>query len=77
MNFQLLDTVVLTRDIPEHGLCLGDLGAVVEIYPNSGIEVEFVRASGRSQAVLTLSTQDVRPVRDTDQIAVRAAKQTT
>ena len=32
MKHQLLDTVVLDRDLPEHGLCRGDLGAVVEVY---------------------------------------------
>jgi len=31
MKFVQLDTVVLSRDMPEHGLCAGDLGAVVEV----------------------------------------------
>ena len=74
MKHQLLDTVVLNRDMPEHGLCRGDLGAVVEIYEPDGVEVEFVRASGITQAVLTLSTDDVRPIRDSDQIAVRSVE---
>ncbi len=75
MTHQLLDIVVLNRDIPERGLCRGDLGAVVEIYEPDGLEVEFVRASGRTQAVVTLSTKDVRPVSDSDQIAVRSVEQ--
>ena len=75
MKQQLLDTVVLNRDLPEYGLCRGDLGAVVEVYEPDGVEVEFVRASGRTQAVVTLSTNDVRPVRDSDQIAVRSVGQ--
>jgi len=75
MKQQLLDTVVLNRDLPEHGLCRGDLGAVVEVYEPDGVEVEFVRASGRTQAVVTLSTNDVRPVCDSDQIAVRSVGQ--
>ena len=29
MTFQLPDTIVLDRDLPDHGLCRGDLGAVV------------------------------------------------
>jgi hypothetical protein len=29
--FNLLDTVVLDRDLPEHGLRRGDLGAVVDL----------------------------------------------
>jgi hypothetical protein len=75
MKHRLLDTVVLDRDLPEHGLCRGDLGAVVEVYEPDGVEVEFVRASGNTQAVVTLSEDDVRPVRDSDQIAVRSAEE--
>jgi hypothetical protein len=74
MKHHLLDTVVLDRDLPEHGLCRGDLGAVVEVYEPDGVEVEFVRASGNTQAVVTLSEDDVRPVRDSDQIAVRSVE---
>ena len=40
MNYRKLDTVVLARDLPDHGLCAGDLGAVVEIYLPDGLEVE-------------------------------------
>ena len=32
MRFKELDTVVLERDVPEHGLRRGDLGAVVQVY---------------------------------------------
>lgn len=72
MRYQLLDTVVLNRDLPEHRLRPGDLGAVVELYPPDGLEVEFVTGSGRTQAVLTLTVNDVRPVEDRDLIAVRS-----
>ncbi len=71
MRYQLLDTVVLNRDVAEHGLRRGDLGAVVELYPPAGLEVEFVTGSGRTQAVLTL-TVNVRPVEDRDLIAARS-----
>ena len=70
MTFSVLDTVVLDTDLPEHDLRRGDLGAVVEVY-DGGLEVEFVSASGRTQAVVTLNAGDVRPVLDTDLIAVR------
>ena len=56
---------------PEHGLRKGDLGAVVEVYEPDGLEVEFVMASGRSAAVLTLTAQDVRPVAADDLVSVR------
>jgi len=71
VTFDLLDTVVLNRDLPEHGLKKGDLGAIVEVYPPDGLEVEFVTASGRTQAMTTLKVSDVRPVEDQDLIAVR------
>jgi hypothetical protein len=71
MTFKLLDTVVLDRDLPEHDLRRGDLGAVVEVYEPNGLEVEFVLASGATQAVVSLTVDDVRPVRDGDLIAVR------
>ena len=71
MRFRALETVVLERDFPEHGLRPGDLGAVVETYEPDGIEVEFVTASGRTQALVTLKATEVREVRDEDLIAVR------
>jgi hypothetical protein len=72
---KLLDCVVLVRDLPRLGLHKGDLGAVVEIYGPGAIEVEFVRASGRTQALVEVSSADVRPVRDNDILAVRHLRQ--
>ena len=72
MDHARLDTVVLVRDIPEHDLCAGDLGAVVEVYPPDGLEVEFVTASGRTKALVTLNSGDVRPIADSDLVAVRS-----
>ena len=71
MRFRLLDTVVLDRDLPEHGLKRGDLGAVVEVYSPDGLEVEFVTAAGRTEALVTIREADVRAVADRDLIAVR------
>ena len=72
MSYSSLDTVVLTRDLPEHDLRAGDLGAVVEVYASDGLEVEFVTASGRTKALVTLNSRDVRPIADSDLIAVRS-----
>ncbi len=69
--FKLPDTVVLDRDLPEHGLQRGDLGAVVNVHSPDGLEVEFVLASGRTQALVELRQGDVRAVADGDLIAVR------
>jgi hypothetical protein len=71
-GFKELDTVVLVRDLPEAGLRTGDMGAIVQTYGHSAVEVEFVTASGRTQALLTLSVKDVRAVRDNDLLAVRS-----
>ena len=72
MKYKLLDTVVLARDLPQHGLRAGDLGAVVEVYEPEGLDVEFVTASGKTQALVTLNVNDVRPVQENDLVAVRS-----
>jgi hypothetical protein len=74
--FKLLDTVVLKRDAPELGLRHGDLGAIVELHSSDAFEVEFVTASGRTQALVTLRADDVRHVGDHDLVAVRPLEQT-
>jgi len=73
MMLRELDPVVLTRDFPEYGLRKGDLGAVVHVYSSTRIEVEFVRLSGATQALVALSPDDVRSVDDKDLPAVRGA----
>lgn len=71
MTYTLLETVVLARGIPEHGMRAGDLGAVVQIYEPDGFEVEFVTAGGKTQALPTLLASDIRHVEATDMVAVR------
>jgi len=69
---QELDTVVLTRDVDEHGLKRGDVGAVVHCYGDgAAFEVEFVTAEGRTVAVLTLNERDIRPLGERDILHVR------
>jgi hypothetical protein len=77
MKFKSLDAVVLVRDLPEAGLRKGDLGAVVYTCAPNGLDVEFVAASGRTEALVTLREDDVRPVADTDRIAVRSLRRRT
>lgn len=71
MTLRPLDVVVLTHDLPAAGLRTGDLGTVVEVYAPDAIGVEFVAASGRTQAVVTLSPADIREVGDNDLVTVR------
>ena len=76
MKYKELDLVVLDKEIPESGLRRGDLGTVVHVYEPDGLEVEFVTASGRTEALVTLDTGDARPVVDTDLITVRPVRHT-
>ena len=75
MRYEATDTVVLDRDLAEFGLRRGDLGAVVHVYEPDGLEVEFVTASGQTEALITVKTSDVRPVADGDMVTVRRFRQ--
>ena len=70
-----LDLVVLTHDIEEHGLKSGDVGTVIHCYEDKmGFEVEFVTAEGKTVAVLTLTTVDIRPLDHSEILHVRDVK---
>lgn len=57
-----LDDIILTRDMPEHGLSAGDIGTVVLVHRNeAGYEVEFTALDGETIAVLTLLPEQARP----------------
>jgi len=71
MPLRELDTVVLEQDLPSHGLCRGDIGAIVHVLGSDTVEVEFVRASGRTQALVEVSVAAVRLLNDGDLPAVR------
>ena len=73
MTLQPLDVVVLNTDLIEHGLKCGDVGAVVNVQSKDAVDVEFVTASGRTKAVITLRPHDLRSVEDNDLLAVRPA----
>lgn len=71
-KFKELETVILTHDIKKHGLCKGDMGAVVNVYNNGkAAEVEFVTAAGRTVALVTLKASDVRDTKQNDILHVR------
>jgi hypothetical protein len=57
------DLVVLTEDLPEHGLALGDVGTVVLVHGDGdGYEVEFATLLGDTVAVVTLLPGQIRPL---------------
>jgi hypothetical protein len=73
MAFRELDTVALSRDLPEHNLRREDLGTVVHVLAPDLYEIEFVRASGVTEALLSLGSNDLRAVGDADLLSVRPA----
>ena len=59
---QELEDVILTCDVPEHGLRRGDIGTVVLVHQgDKGYEVEFTTLDGESIAIVTLLASQVRP----------------
>lgn len=56
------DKVVLTSDLPPHGLKAGDMGVAVFVFSEGGYIVEFMMIEGKTIAVLTLEAEQVRPV---------------
>lgn len=71
-KFKELETVVLKSNIKKHGLCKGDMGAVVSVYDGSkAAEVEFVTATGKTVALITLTSSDVRDIKQNDILHVR------
>ena len=80
MTFSMLDTVMLEEDLPKHGLRAGDIGAVVEVYGEEGIEVEFVTGAAETQALVSLKVSQVRAMGRRDPVAPQrraAAERTT
>ena len=56
-----LYTVVFRHDFDEYGLKEVDIALVVHCYSDgNAFEVEFVTAEGRTIAVLTLTSSDIR-----------------
>lgn len=67
-----LDTVVLSRDLSDHGLKSGDIGATVHCYTNGkAYEVEFITGQGETLAVVTLESDDVRLMQEKEILHVR------
>ena len=67
-----LEPVVLRRAVPEAGLEVGDVGAIVHRHSPESFEVEFVSGAGETIAVLTLPAADVRPIEAREILHVRS-----
>ena len=56
-----LEDVILTCDLPKHGLTRGDIGTVALVHKEGkGYEVEFTTLDGESIAIVTLAANQVR-----------------
>ena len=70
------EIVALTKDIPEYGLCIDDIGTIVACYSSKAVEVEFITAEGNTISVVTLKTEEVRPLARREILHVRELKKT-
>ena len=67
-----LADVILTCDLPEHGLTRGDIGTIVLIHRGGeGYEVEFTTLDGETIAIVTLKADQVRPSKQREIAHVR------
>lgn len=63
MTIELLDTVALTTDIPDLGLTVGEVGAVVEVFgAGEAFEVEFCDPTGATYGLHTLRANQLIPL---------------
>ena len=66
------DCVVLTSDLPDEKLFVGDVGTVVHIHREGvAYEVEFMTFTGETVAVATVASTQCRPVSHRDVNHVR------
>ena len=77
MPLDMYGDVILTCDVPEHGVRAGDIGTVVErhVVPgvtDEGYSVEFFDMTGNTVAVVTVPANALRQPTPADRPAVRA-----
>jgi len=57
------ERIVLSAPVPAEGLEAGDVGTVVHVYKDGlAYEVEFTTLDGKTAAVVTVESSQVRPV---------------
>jgi len=70
--YKELDIIVLNENLPEYKIYKGDVGTIVAVYQNGkAYEVEFVSFDGEIIALITLTNNQIRPVKNKDLITVR------
>jgi hypothetical protein len=77
MDFDMFSDVILTVELPESGLCAGDIGTVVERHDvpgkETGYSVEFFDMTGRTVAVVTVQGRVLREPSALDRPSARQA----
>jgi Domain of unknown function (DUF4926) len=58
-TIKMLDIVALLKEIPEQKLLRGQIGTVIERYSDTEFEVEFSDNTGKTLAMLLLTTDDI------------------
>lgn len=76
MKHELFTRVILTQDIPAHGLCRGDIATAVEHYEGApgqepGYELEVFNALGQTVAVVTVRESQIEAPRQEERVCVR------
>ena len=67
------ERIVLTTNLPEYGLQAGDVGTIVHVYKGEqAYEVEFVALTGRTVAVVTIPSDQIRAVQEDEITHARA-----
>jgi hypothetical protein len=76
MSYPLYQDVILTADLPEHALCAGDVGTLVEhhVVPGKeeGYSVEFFDMTGQTVAVVTVPAHLLRSPTAADRPSARS-----
>lgn len=77
MSYELYSDIILLSNLPEEGLCAGDVGTIVERHQVEGLEpgysVEFFDMLGNTVAVVTLPESCLRPLTPADRPTIRLA----
>ena len=83
MAIELYSQVALARDVPEQGLCRGDIATVVESLAATdasggerGYILEVFNAIGETIAVVTVPISAVEPLHANEVLSVRSMDQT-
>lgn len=70
--FEELETVVLKSNIKKYHLKKGDMGTVVHVYKDGdAAEVEFVKTDGKTIALLTLTSDEIRKIARNEMLHAR------